>query len=56
MVWKKCGYVSLTKDGKKVSVVVKHIRYVVSLDEVKAVLDGTLGFAGVFEPPVKEDP
>ncbi|MGD0203229.1 MAG: hypothetical protein ABSC20_04905 [Candidatus Bathyarchaeia archaeon] len=28
MVWKDCGYLSLTKDGKKVSVVVKHVRYV----------------------------
>jgi hypothetical protein len=27
-MWKECGYLSLTKDGKKVTVMVKHVRYV----------------------------
>lgn len=51
MVWKDCGYVSLTKDGKKVSVVVKKVRYVAKLEDVKAVLDGKLNYALVYEPP-----
>jgi len=51
MVWKDCGYFSLTKNGQKVSVVVKHVRYFISLEEVKAVLDGSRRYALVFEPP-----
>jgi hypothetical protein len=34
-MWKDCGYLSLTKDGKKLSVVIKKVRYFVSLTEVK---------------------
>jgi hypothetical protein len=50
MVWKDCGYLSLTKDCKKVSVVVKHTRYVANLDELKAVLEGKQGYALILEP------
>ena len=53
MVWKDCGYLSLSKDGKKVSVVVKKIRYFVGLEEAKEVLDGKRKYTLVFEPPVK---
>ena len=48
---KDCGYLSLTKDGKKVSVVVKRVRYIASLEEVKAVLEGKLNFTDILEPP-----
>lgn len=51
MVWKDCGYFTLTKDGKKVSVVVHHVRYLLNLDEVKDVLDGQRRYALIFEPP-----
>ena len=51
MVWKSCGYLSLTKDGKKLRVVVKKILYVAKLEDVKAVLDGKLSYTEIFEPP-----
>lgn len=54
MVWKDCGYLSLTKDGKKVSVVVKKVRYFMVLDEVRDVLDKKKDYALIFEPPVKQ--
>jgi len=53
MVWKECGYLSLTKDGKKITVMIKYVRYIANLDELKTVLDGKLGFTGVYEP-IKE--
>lgn len=54
MVWKDCGYLSLTKDGKKVSVVIKKVRYFVVLAEVKDVLNETKGYALIYEPPTKD--
>ena len=53
MNWKDCGYLSLTKDGKKVTVMVKHVRYIANLEELKAVLEGKLNFTDVFEPLTK---
>lgn len=38
MVWKDCGYLSLTKDGKKVSFVIKKVRYIAKLEEVRRLL------------------
>jgi len=38
MVWKDRGYLSLSKNGKKVSVVVKHARYMANLEELRKVL------------------
>jgi hypothetical protein len=55
MVWKDCGYLSLTKDGKKVSVVVHHVRYFINLEEAKAVLESKRNYALVFEPPTKTE-
>ena len=52
MVWKSCGYISLTKDGKKLKVVVKKMKYIAKLDDVKAVLDGKLSYTEIFEPSV----
>jgi len=34
VVWKDCGYLSLTKDGKKVTVMVKHVRYLANLEDI----------------------
>jgi len=53
-MWKDCGYLSLTKDGKKLSVVIKKVRYFVSLTEVKEVLEGKRGYTLVLEPPAKK--
>ncbi len=52
MVWKDCGYLSLTKkkDSKMLSVVVKHHRYVVKLDEVQRVLSGNQAYTLIYEP------
>lgn len=54
MNWKHCGYFTLTKDGTKVSVVVHHIRYVLNLEEVKAVVEGKLNYTLIYEPEKKE--
>jgi hypothetical protein len=51
-MWKDCGYLSLTKNGKKVAVVVKHARYVVSLEEAREVLSGKQAYTLIYEPPV----
>lgn len=47
-MWKDCGYLSLTKDGKKLSVVIKKVRYFVSLTEAKEVLEGNFLFLFVL--------
>lgn len=49
MVWKDCGYVSLTRDGKKILVVLKRVRYVASLEELREVLDGKKAYTLVLE-------
>lgn len=33
---------------------VKHVRYVANLDDVKAVLNGECGFTEIYEPEAKE--
>lgn len=50
VVWKSCGYISLTKDGKKLKVVIKKQVYIAKLDDVKAVLDGKLDYIEILEP------
>ena len=50
MVWKSCGYISLTKDGKKLRVVVRKMKYIANLDDVKAVLDGERSYTEILEP------
>lgn len=54
MVWKNCGYISLTKNKKGFIVMVKHNRYFVKLDEVKTVVEGSRGYALVYEPIEKD--
>jgi hypothetical protein len=53
MVWKDCGYFTLTKNGQKVSVVIKHVRYFLEVEKVKQVLNGELPYTLVYEPPAK---
>lgn len=50
MVWKICGYISLTKDGNKLKVVIKKQVYIAKLDDVKAILDGKLDYIEILEP------
>jgi hypothetical protein len=54
MVWKDCGYLSFTKKGDKVLIVVKRARYVADLKEVTDVLDGKRSYTLIFEPPTEE--
>jgi len=49
-MWKDCGYLSLAKSGNKVAVVVKCQRYVVGLEEAKAVLEGKQPYTLIYEP------
>jgi hypothetical protein len=53
-MWKKCGYLSLTKKGDKLTVMVKHVHYIADLKEIKEVLDGKRNFTLIFEPPEEE--
>jgi hypothetical protein len=46
---KDCGYFTLTKNGKKVSVVIHHVRYLLNLEDAKVVLDGKRNYALVLE-------
>ena len=55
MAWKDCGYVSFTKKGDRILIVVKHMRYVADLAEIKEVLDGKRNYTLIFEPPEKEE-
>jgi hypothetical protein len=48
--WKDCGYISLTKDRKNVTVKVKGVGYFVKLVELKEVLEGKKRFVLVYEP------
>ena len=54
MVWKDCGYVSLTKKHDRLRIVVKHQRYDVDLKELMDVLGFRKGYALIHEPPVEE--
>lgn len=49
-MWKDVGYVSLTKDGRGLNVVLKHQRYYVKLEEAKFVLDGKVKYTLIYEP------
>jgi hypothetical protein len=48
--WKDCGYISLTKDKKNVTVKVKSVGYFVKLSELKEVLEGKKEYILVYEP------
>lgn len=54
MVWKDCGYISLTKNGKSLKVVVKHVTYFVKINEAKEVIEGKKPYTLVYEPPRKD--
>ena len=48
--WKDCGYISLTKDTKNITVKVKGVGYFVKLAELKEVLEGKKDFVLIYEP------
>jgi hypothetical protein len=56
MTWKDCGYVSFTKKGDRILIVLKHQRYVADLKGVKAVLDGKQPYTFIYEPPTEAKP
>ena len=47
--WKDCGYLTISKSGKVLSVVVKHQRFISNLDEVGDVLDGKRLYCLIYE-------
>jgi hypothetical protein len=51
MVWKDCGYVSLTKNHRQVLIVLKHQRYVVYLSQLREVVDEKRSYTLIYEPP-----
>ena len=56
MTWKDCGYVSFTKKGDRLLIVLKHQRYVADLKGVKAVLDGKQTYTFIYEVPIEARP
>jgi hypothetical protein len=46
--WKDCGYLAFTKSKKGVLLVLRHKRYFLKLDEVKAVLEGSKDYTLVY--------
>jgi len=51
--WKDCGYLCVSKSGKKIVIVIKHVRYVATLEAFNKVLDGKQNYTLVYEPPEK---
>jgi hypothetical protein len=51
MTWKECGYLSFTKKGDRILIVVKHQKYVADLKGIKAVLAGKQTYTLIYEPP-----
>jgi hypothetical protein len=51
MPWKDCGYLRLSKSGKKINIVIKHDRYVADLKAFKKVLEGQKNYTLIYEPP-----
>jgi len=49
MVWKDCGYLALSKTGKKVLIVIKQVHYLVDLKRVQDVLDGKERYTLIYE-------
>jgi len=47
--WKDCGYISLSKSGKALSIVVKHERYIANLDEAAQVFLRARKYALILE-------
>ena len=47
--WKDCGYITISKSGKVLSVVVKNQRYVVNLVEAEEVLEGRRNYTLIYE-------
>lgn len=47
--WADCGYLTISKSGKVLSVVVKNQRYVANLDETADILDGKRRYTLIYE-------
>jgi hypothetical protein len=53
--WADCGYLTLSKKGNVLSIVIKNQRFISKIDEVRGVLDGKRNYCLIFEH-VKEEP
>jgi len=53
-MWKDCGYLALSKSGKKVLIVIKHVRYIVDLQLARDVLDRRQPYTLIYEPEHEE--
>jgi len=53
--WKDCGYLTYTKKGDRILIVLKHERYVCDLAEVEQVLAKERDYTEIFEPPKVEE-
>ena len=47
--WEHCGYLTISKSGEVLSVVVKKKRYVVNLEETEEVLEGRRNYTLIYE-------
>ena len=47
--WEDCGYLTISKSGRVLSVVVKKKRYVVNLEEAEEVLEGRRNYTLIYE-------
>lgn len=47
--WNDCGYVTVSKKGNVLSIVIKHQRYVANLEEATEVIDGQRDYALIYE-------
>jgi hypothetical protein len=47
--WKDCGYLTISKKGNVLSVVIKHQRYVVNLNEATEVIEGQREYTLIYE-------
>jgi len=56
MAWKDCGYLSFTKKGDRLLIVLKRQKYVADLNGVKAVLDGKQTYTLIYEVPTEVKP
>ena len=47
--WKDCGYLTISKSGKVLSVVVKEKRFVVNLEQATEVIYGQRNYTLIYE-------
>jgi len=53
--WKDCGYISYTKKGDGILLVLKNQRYFIKLNELQQVLEKKRNYALLYEPVKKDE-